>query len=172
VRKAIYGADAALFGPRREGLVGHPQGKSLVRCGIDGLTLRQHWPRRYQGQAAAEMLLDHGDGAYLLHMIGADYDIWRSKLLWRSGSRGFTDGLSDRVAAALGAAAPEAALRDLYRRLHCATPEQLDRFRDHGVLLTLRMDVASLVQEYFWVAPGDLTATGGTVAADGSGAEG
>ncbi|WP_254868633.1 glycosyltransferase family 2 protein [Phaeobacter sp. HF9A] len=44
LRKAVYGEDVALFGPRRAGLVGHPQGKSIIRCGVPGLRLRQHWP--------------------------------------------------------------------------------------------------------------------------------
>ncbi|MFP3386960.1 glycosyltransferase family 2 protein, partial [Tritonibacter sp. SIMBA_163] len=37
VRHAVYGEDAHLFGPRREGVVGHAQGKAIVRCGIEGL---------------------------------------------------------------------------------------------------------------------------------------
>ncbi|OIQ25444.1 MAG: glycosyl transferase family 2 [Alphaproteobacteria bacterium MedPE-SWcel] len=155
-RKSVYGADVELFGPRRAGLVGHPQGKSVVRCGVPGLSLRQHWPRAVKGHDLHELLLDHRDGAHLLHMIGADYDVWRSKLDWRCASRGFTAGLTARVQAALAAPEPDAALRSLFARLHCATSELLDRLDSHGALLRLQLNVDALVQEYFGISPGAL----------------
>ncbi|WP_255731664.1 glycosyltransferase family 2 protein [Phaeobacter sp. B1627] len=151
-RKSVYGADVELFGPRRGGLVGHPQGKSVVRCGVPGLTLRQHWPRTVKGQELRERLLDHHDGVHLLHMIGAEYQLWRSKLDWRCASRGFTAGLTTRVQAALAADDPEAALRSLFTRLHCADPALLERLDRHGALLRLRLNVDALVEEYFGIS--------------------
>ncbi len=76
------------FWPKRSGLVGHPQGNpscgAVLRdcsCANIGRVLARGGRRR--GSA------DHHDGAHLLHMIGADFDIWRNKLAWRCGSRGF-----------------------------------------------------------------------------------
>lgn len=161
VRKAVYGEDARLFGPRRFGLVGHPQGKSLVRCGIEGLKLRQHWPRGGGGADAQEWLINHQEGAHLLHMIGADYDIWREKLPWRCHSRGFTAGLTQAVEAALAQPDPDVALRDLFDRLHRAPPALLERLQEADALLTLRMDLDALVRETFWVDPKALPRTGG-----------
>ena len=160
VRHAVYGEDAQLFGPRRQGLVGHAHGKSIVRCGIEGLVLRQHWPRYLRSDGADEMVLHNEDGAYLLHMIGESYEIWRHKLAWRSHARGFTDGLTERVKLAQRSSDPEEALRDLHQRLHHATPERLAALNAQGVLLTLSTDIDALVREYFWVSASDLDAVG------------
>jgi len=160
VRRAVYGEDAPLFGPRREGLVGHSHGKSLVRCGINGLALRQHWPRGLRPGGADEVVLRPEHDAYLLHMIGADYDVWRQKLDWRSGSRGFTDGLTERVASALACSAPDEALRDLHSRIHCSTSDRLKRMEAHGVLLTLNMNIDAAMQQHFGVSLADLGALG------------
>lgn len=149
VRRAVYGEDAPLFGPRREGLVGHSHGKSFVRSGIRGLALRQHWPRGLRDDGADELVLGHQDRAYLLHMIGARYDIWRDKVTWRSASRGFTTGLTERIAAAQAAPAPEEALRDLHRRLHAATPARLSALRARDVLLTVPLELDALAEAHF-----------------------
>lgn len=146
-RRTVYGPDFKLFGPRRMGLVGHPQGKSLVRCGIAGLRLRQHFPRGAQG--GRDVVLRHEQGAHLLHMIGADYDIWRRKLAWRSLSRGFTDGMTEAVEEAQAAPNASEELRRLYERIHCASPERLRRLMDVDALLILEIEFEALVQDYF-----------------------
>ncbi len=152
-RKAVYGADAALFGPRRAGLVGHPQGKSFVRCGVPGLSLRQHWPRWGRGEEPREAIYDHREGAHLLHMIGADYAIWRGKLDWRCRSRGFTSGLTTQIEAALALAPPQRdqTLQDLFRRLHGADAERLARLAAVDALLRLDWDPDPLVAARFGV---------------------
>lgn len=157
-RKRVYGADAALFGPRRAGLVGHPQGKSAVRCGVPGLRLRQHWPRWGREDEPREQILDHRDGAHLLHMIGADFDVWRSKLAWRCGSRGFTTSLTAEIEAALAAADEGARLKELFDRLHRATPERVQRLEEAGALLRLNWDVDAVVAEVFGLSPEALAA--------------
>ncbi|KUP93418.1 glycosyltransferase family 2 protein [Tritonibacter horizontis] len=157
-RKLVYGDDAELFGPRRAGLIGHPQGKSVVRCGIPGLRLRQHWPRGGGKDGdKLELLLDHRHGAHLLHMIGADYAIWRSKLAWRCQSRGFTGGLTARIEEALAGPDPETTLRALFARLHSATSALLARLEAEDALLRLRLDIDALVRECFWVTPDQVT---------------
>ncbi len=157
-RKAVYGADAELFGPRRAGLVGHPQGKSAVRAGVSGLRLRQHWPRWERGEEPQEQILDHKDGAHLLHMIGADYAIWRGKLEWRCKSRGFTNSLTEAIEAALADPTGETRLRDLFDRLHSADAERIARLEMAEALLRLRWNVDALVEEVFGLSPQALAA--------------
>ena len=135
VLQYVYQDDAPLFGPRREGFVGHSAGKSLIRCGERPLKLRQHWPERPSGKRPPEVVLDSRDGAYLLHMIGADYEIWRDKVAWRSASAGFTEALTARIAEALKG--PDAHLYDLFQRLHSVTDAQAARMAERGVLLQL-----------------------------------
>lgn len=151
VRKSVYGTDAKLFGPKRSGLVGHPQGKSFVRCGVAGLQLRQHWPRAGSVEPGEEVLLDHHDGAHLLHMIGADFEIWRNKLAWRCGSRGFTDPLTERIEAALASSQSETELRDLFSRLHALRPDQVTHLEREDALLRLEWDLTVLVQREFGI---------------------
>ncbi|WP_293574576.1 glycosyltransferase family 2 protein [Phaeobacter sp.] len=147
-RKQIYGDDAILFGPRREGLVGHSQGKSIVRCGEPGLRLRQHWPRWGREGDAREVVFGAASGAFLLHLIGEDYDIWRSKLAWRCASRGFTTSLTERIEALLAAGAADEPLRDMFARLHGATDDRLDRMRAAGALLEVSLDLDELVARH------------------------
>ncbi|WP_254868634.1 hypothetical protein [Phaeobacter sp. HF9A] len=100
--------------------------------------------------------MDHHQGAHLLHMIGADYDIWRSKLDWRCDSRGFTGPLTERVQAALAQPNPDVPLRALFARLHCATQDLLSRLEAHDLLLVLRINLPALVTEFFGVSLDDL----------------
>ncbi len=146
--RAVYGADAPLFRPRRMGLIGHPQGKSLTRCGNRDLRLRQHWPERRRAGRQPEVLLEPSSGCHLLHVIGSDYEIWRHKLEWRTGASGFAPGLADRLRTAMAAAEPEAQLRDLHQRLHCADAALLGRLRDVGALIEVDLGLDEKVQRH------------------------
>ena len=128
--KRIYGDAARFFGPKRKGLVGHPQGKSFIRCGIEDLTLRQHWPQRPGDQDIKEIVVPTRSGAALLHHVGDNYEIWRSKLQWRIGSRGFTTPLSKAIEDALEQENSEARLRAIYNELHGCDAERLQRIKD------------------------------------------
>ncbi|MEP2718665.1 glycosyltransferase family 2 protein [Pseudophaeobacter sp.] len=145
----VYQEDAFLFPPRRMGLVGHPQGKSFTRCGDATLRLRQHWPERRRVGRLPEVFLGAESGCYLLHAIGADYDIWRAKLLWRIGSSGFRPGLAQHIEQILAGEDPEPALRDLHQKLHYASAELAQRMRAAGVLLELALGLDALVVKHF-----------------------
>lgn len=146
----VYGDSAGLFGPRRKGLVGHPQGKSAIRTGLPGVVLRQHWPQRSGGGAdLRETLIGRAEGAHLLHFIGLDYDAWHRKLDWRTGSRGFTVPLTERIRAAIQSPDAERELRLLHQDLHMAESDRLDRLRAEGARLDLTLDRDALARRVF-----------------------
>ena len=147
--RRVYEDNAELFGPRRKGLVGHPQGKSATRTGIQGVSLRQHWPQRRGGEDMVEQMINRDSGAHLLHFIGLDYDAWHGKLEWRAGSRGFTVPLTERIQAAMASDDSEAALRELHARLHKASPEVLDRLQAEGARLDLHLDLDAVARRVF-----------------------
>ena len=147
--RRVYADNAALFGPRRKGLVGHPQGKSATRTGIKGVSLRQHWPQRRNGEPMVERMLTRTDGAHLLHFIGLDYDAWHGKLEWRAGSRGFTVPLTERIEAAMASGNAGAELKELHARLHKASPEVLERLGAEGARLDLQLDLDAVARRVF-----------------------
>lgn len=149
VAKRVYSEHANLFGPRRMGLVGHPQGKSATRTGLKGVSLRQHWPQRRNGEAMIDRLIGRADHAYLLHFIGLDYDAWVGKLEWRAGSRGFTGPLTERIEAAMASKDAETHLRELHARLHKASPAVLSRLEAEGVSLELALDLDAIARRHF-----------------------
>lgn len=149
VARRVYEDNAELFGPRRKGLVGHPQGKSATRTGIPGVSLRQHWPQRRNGEPMVERMIARNDGAHLLHFIGLDYDAWHGKLEWRAGSRGFTVPLTQRIEAAMASENAAAELQDLHARLHKASPEVLRRLAEEGARLDLSIDLDAVARRIF-----------------------
>lgn len=149
VLRRVYADNAELFGPRRKGLVGHPQGKSATRTGLAGVSLRQHWPQRRNGEPMVDKLIGRQDGAFLLHFIGLDYDAWHGKLAWRAGSRGFTVPMTQRVEAAMASDNADAELKELHARLHKASPDVLERLAAEGSRLDLELNIDAIAQREF-----------------------
>ncbi|GHH03860.1 glycosyltransferase family 2 protein [Pseudodonghicola xiamenensis] len=139
--KRVYQGDASLFGPRRMGLIGHPQGKSATRTGLGEVRVRQHWVERPDGARVSEREVGREARAFLLHMIGQDFEAWRRKLGWRSGSRGFTTPLTERIAGIMAGAESEARLRDLYDAMHKMDDAALARLAAEGARLELAVDL-------------------------------
>lgn len=133
----VYGTDLELFGPRRQGLIGHPIGKSFIKTGYPNLTLRQHWADRTDGTEQKSRDFDGSSGAYLLHFIGLDYEAWLQKLEWRLASRGFTTPLKMKIRNAMDGPDPAAELREIHARLHQVTPEVYARMLEADVVLEL-----------------------------------
>lgn len=144
-----YGADAKNFGPRRRGLMGHSQGKSFVRAGVDVLQLRQHWPQLQEGEVLTELVLDASDDLLLMHLLGEEFRTWRAKVDWRLKSRGFSPLLTQHVEAALAGDEPLQALRQLYRALYHAAAPKIERMRERGVLFQTDQDLEEPARRLF-----------------------
>ncbi|MEM7318261.1 MAG: glycosyltransferase family 2 protein [Pseudomonadota bacterium] len=147
--RRVYRDDAPLFGPRRKGLVGHSAGKSLIRVGLEGVSLRQHWAERGRGNLLDERFIGREDKAYLLHLIGLDPEAWRRKLDWRLGARGFTVPLSERIRAAMASENSVAELHDLHQRLHCLDNPAIDRLRSENCVLEVAIDLDANAKKHF-----------------------
>jgi hypothetical protein len=134
---AVY-ADAADLFRRRFGLIGHADGKSFHRAGQPGIRLRQHWAEDAGGNEVPGLRWGAAEGAYLLHYLAPDYELWRAKLEWRLGSHGFPEPIKERLRAIQASEPdPEAAYRRLYDLLHRLTPAQIAQLREIGGLLEL-----------------------------------
>lgn len=152
--KRVYLGDAPLFGPRRRGLIGHPQGKSATRTGLPDVRARQHWVERPDGTPVAEAVIGADSQAYLLHMIGQDFAAWRRKLDWRSGSRGFTTPLTKRITAAQAAPDAEVRLQALHDAMHKMDDAALARLVAEGAHLELALDLDAPARAIFGQALG------------------
>lgn len=147
-RRYIYGENAGLFGPRRQGMVGHADGKSATRAGIDGVFLRQHWPDLH-GKHLPNKLLGAESGAYLLHFVARDFDTWKRKVEWRTGSRGFARPLAERLKELRDDPYRDVQLQDLYDALHKMDPEMLERLEAIGCRLDLDVDLDVIAEAHF-----------------------
>jgi len=145
--RRIYQDSIGLFGPRRQGLIGHSQGKSFTRSGLEGVSLRQHWPQRQD--PLNDQIVKAGAGMALLHHIGLDYDVWRAKLTWRIQSRGFTVPLSARITEAMEAEDAEAQLRGLHADLHAVDGDRLNRMRADGACIELDTSPDAVARRVF-----------------------
>ncbi len=131
----VYGDALWLIAPKRRGMVGHWRGKSFIRCGVDDITLRQHWAQSPGGRPINEVVMQASTRAVLLHHVGDNYDVWRSKLKWRIGSRGFSDRLGNAISEALGLPDGEDRIRELYNELHGCDAERLRRLKAEDAYL-------------------------------------
>lgn len=145
----VYLDDKRFFGPRRRGLIGHPQGKCLVRAGNVKLKLRQHWPEHIEKQLVKEQFEPARGRMALLHHIGLDYDVWRKKLDWRLGANGFTVPLTEQLENAMSSEAPEEGLKSLYQALHSMDAQQVERLEAAGARLPVTVDFDSITRRHF-----------------------
>lgn len=149
VARRVYLDNTVYFGPRRKGLIGHPQGKSFVRCGHKGIGLRQHWPQSKTGERLEERFVEARTGPALLHHIGLDYDTWRKKLSWRTNASGFTVPLSERINAAIAADDAEQRLQKLHAVLHGVDAEILARLRAEGACREINPELDKIAARHF-----------------------
>lgn len=139
----IYQTQSDLF-RRRFGLIGHSNGKSLHRSGIEGLRIRQHWAVLPDGTQLPAHQVDASKGMYLLHYVAADYPAWRAKLDWRLESSGFNYESKDLLDKFLAEETdPEAAYRRFYDVLHVVDAERKEQLRAVGGILELPADLAA-----------------------------
>jgi hypothetical protein len=146
---AIYGPAAGLI-KRNGGLVGHTEGKSIIRAGLDVSQIRQHFAEDQDGAQITDRMVGHDEGCFVLHLIDEGYDSWRSKLDWRMASWGF----SGRMLAGLqdlqnGAADTEDAFRNLYNSLHRFSAEQIIELQGYGAYVGVPGDLMGAARRLF-----------------------
>jgi len=147
--RQVYGPAVPLFGPKRKGLMGHANGKSIIRCGIPDLTLRQHWAQSRTGREVTEQFVEARSGRAVLHHVGDNYDIWRAKVDWRAGSRGFTVPMTERIQQVLGQPDAEARLHEIYNELHGCPPDRLERLKQAGAYLHVQTGPDAVARAVF-----------------------
>lgn len=154
---ALYGEVAGLV-KRNGGLVGHTEGKSITRAGLDVSQVRQHFAVQVDGQHITDCMVGHEEGCFLLHVIEEGYDSWRGKLDWRMGAWGF----SARMVAGLrelqgGEDDPEEAFRRLYNVLHNFSARQIEQLQGFGAHLSVPGDLMDPARRLFPESFADVT---------------
>ena len=132
---AVYGDDSWMF-RRRNGLVGHYQGKSIIRSGQNNIRLRQHWAEDRERNKITDTVWRANDGVYLLHYFGGDFSSWRQKLEWRNEAWGFARYLNNHINRLRDEGA-DAEIALLYKALHETDRKQLEVMEAEGVLVVL-----------------------------------
>ncbi len=144
----VYGEDQALF-RGRAGMVGHTEGKSMIRTGLNVSRVRQHWAVDTEGKPIVDKVVGKRQQALILHFLDNGYEHWRRKVNWRAGSSGFSRRLRQMFADANRTLPNEADYRDLYRRLHHFDEARLERLRATGRMLRLELDFDEPRQRLF-----------------------
>jgi Glycosyl transferase family 2 len=145
----LYGHAAGLI-KRNGGLVGHTEGKSIIRAGLNVSQIRQHFPEDQDGVQITDLMVGHDAGCFLLHLIDEGYDSWRGKLDWRMNSWGF----SGRMLAGLqelqdNEADTEDEFRKLYMNLHHFSAEQIAQLQGYRTYLTVPEDLMAPARRLF-----------------------
>lgn len=130
----VYGADADLF-RKREGLVGHAEGKALHRAGMTDVRIKLHWAETHEGTPLPGPVLGPRDRVHLVHDVAPGYARWRAKLDWRAGAHGFAGPLKTRIRALAESGDPEPGYRALYDRLHHLSESEAAALAAEGGLL-------------------------------------
>lgn len=146
---ALYGEVAALV-KRNGGLVGHTEGKSITRAGLEISQIRQHFAVQTDGQHITDLTVGHDDNCFLLHLIDEGYDSWRGKLDWRMSAWGF----NARVLAGLrelqgGEDDPETGFRSLYNVLHSFSARQIAQLQGFGTYVCVPDDLMDPARRLF-----------------------
>jgi Glycosyl transferase family 2 len=146
---ALYGEASALV-KRNGGLVGHVLGKSITRAALDVAVIRQHFAVQPDGTVISDRTAGHEEGTFLLHLFDSGYDSWRTKLLWRMNSWGFTGRMAE-VLRQLQESGDEgeADLRALYDLLHYLSPERLAMLQGFGSYLEVPEDLMAPARRQF-----------------------
>ncbi|WP_460272597.1 glycosyltransferase family 2 protein [Celeribacter sp. ULVN23_4] len=135
--ETVHGEEAKYFARFRRGMVGHPEGKSIIRAGLDVQKLRQHWPKPRDGEAFRERLVPASKDAMLIHLLGEDEAVWKDKIAWRMDSWGFAPAIKEHIQAALETSERDAALTEIYDAFFRADAAKLARLKEQGALIMI-----------------------------------
>ena len=148
VLRDVYGEDAPKVA-RRQGLVGHTEGKSFTRAGHKNGWMRQHWMQDRDGNAFTDLVLGPDEGAYLLHFFEEGFESWLAKKDWRLGSRGFKPQMKNELSEIAESYDPKGGYRAIYDILHRFDANRLKILMDAGAGLRLDIDFGACVKTQF-----------------------
>lgn len=146
----VYGAKADLVRSRM-GLIGHRQGKSVSRSGVEGFELFTHSGRYPDRKRLVKRpRITDQFGVYLLHFNGTDFDTWNRTLEYRIKYSSFDPVLSKTLREILGSR-PErrSELREIFIRLNEFDEERFYMLKELGCGFSLKIDFDALIDRHF-----------------------
>lgn len=144
----VFGAELGAAMARRNGFIGHPNGKSILRTGQKGLIIRQHFAQLKGGVRIIDKIIGWKQGAVLLHLMNVSYADWRRKLAVRIHGSSIPRSVGVLLQARLDAG-DEAALEDMYRRIFTIPAEMFDELSTYPVLVSPHIAPDHAVATYF-----------------------
>jgi hypothetical protein len=132
----------------RGGFFGHVDGKSIIRAGLDDISLRQHWPQRANQGRLVDLDVGASPDFCLLHRNAETYENWRRKLEFRLDSVSIPGPLRTYLYNVLTQETEEQ-LKDAHRRIFHLSHEACDSLARRGRLLALRQPLNSYASRVF-----------------------
>lgn len=132
---SVHG-DFALAMRGRGGFFGHTDGKSIIRAGLTGISLRQHWPQSEDRVAMMDMDIQATPQFCLLHRNAEDYENWRRKLDFRVNSVSIPGPLREYLLDLLSKG-DEEQLRTAHHRVFHMSPSSSQQLAEQSQLLSL-----------------------------------
>jgi len=133
---------------QRGGFVGHSIGKSVVRTGVSGLSLRQHFGELRGGEKVIDKVFDWDRGGAILHLMNNSFSGWNRKLRVRIVGSSMTRGLR-AILTRVFEAGDETAIREYFRKLYHVSAEIAPVMKRRGALVQAKIDPDHAVARYF-----------------------
>lgn len=133
---------------RRLGFFGHLDGKSLIRSGLTGIQLRQHWPENEETEVLLDLDFQASPAMCLLHRNAESFDVWRSKLDFRLSTNSIPGQLRS-VLTALRADDDEEGIRATYDKIFGLSGDALTQMQARNLVFTLDKPLTRFEADFF-----------------------
>ena len=133
---------------RRLGFFGHLDGKSLIRSGLEGVRLRQHWPEDESRQVLLDLDFQALPDMCILHQNAETFEMWRGKLDFRLSTNSIP-GMLRGVLRSLLVEGDEAGIRDVYDKIFSLSEDALTKMQDRNLLFALERPLNRFEASYF-----------------------
>ncbi|MEO1000223.1 MAG: glycosyltransferase family 2 protein [Pseudomonadota bacterium] len=135
----IYGPTAQLM---RGGVVGHPEGKHVLRRGAKNVSINLHWSNRRGKSRKISRWIgvateDRAGPAFLGHYDARSFEHWREKWRRRLATSAGVKAKRGRAIARFNAQidADRDQAMEVFRRFYCLDERQVEMLRSEGALL-------------------------------------
>lgn len=133
---------------RRLGFFGHLDGKTLLRSGLQGIRLRQHWPEGEDRQVLLDLDLEASPQMCILHRNAEEYEIWRGKLDFRLSTNSIPGQLRGLLTG-LRAEDDEAGIRAVYDKIFSLSGDPLAKMQERNLVFALEHPLTRFETSYF-----------------------